>query len=84
MLVVDLRHLNSFFPKKFMKMETLKHLRHLARKGDWFFSFDLKNGFYAVGIAPEHRQYFTVNIRGKLNQLAGLPMGWSLSSYYFQ
>jgi hypothetical protein len=84
-LVVDLRRLNTFFPKKFMKMETLKRLRHLARKGDWFFSFDLiKDGFYAMGIAPEDRQYFTVDIRGKLYQLAGLPMGWSVSPYYFQ
>ena len=83
-LVVDLRHLNTFFPKKTMKMESLKRLRYLARKGDWFFSFDLQDGFYALGIIPEDRQYFTVNIRGKIYQLAGLPMGWSLSPYCFQ
>ncbi len=82
-MVVDLRHLNTFFPKKTMKMESLKRLRYLARKGDWFFSFDLQDGFYALGIIPEDRQYFTVNIRGKINQLAGLPMGWSLSPYCF-
>eukprot|EP00873_Tetraselmis_striata_P022283 jgi/Tetstr1/442547/TSEL_030645.t1 len=30
------------------------------------------------------RDYFTVNYRGKLyRRLAGLPMGWSLSPYYF-
>ena len=40
-LVIDLRYLNTFFPKRTMKMETLKRLRHLARKGDCFFSFDL-------------------------------------------
>eukprot|EP00873_Tetraselmis_striata_P025549 jgi/Tetstr1/445813/TSEL_033454.t1 len=42
----------------------------MIRKGD---------GFYAVGIAPEDRDYFTVNYRGKLYRLVGLPMGWSMS-----
>eukprot|EP00873_Tetraselmis_striata_P041649 jgi/Tetstr1/461913/TSEL_006991.t1 len=27
--------------------------------------------------------YFTVDVRGQLYMLAGLPMGWSLSPYYF-
>ena len=67
-----------------MRMETLKRLRHLARKGDWFFTFDLQDGFYALGIAPVDRPYFTVNIRGQCYQLAGLPMGWSLSPFCFQ
>lgn len=82
-LVIDLRFLNKFFAKRSMKMETLKHLRHIARKGDYWISFDLKDGFYALAIAPEDRQYFTVNIRGQLFQLAGLPMGWTLSPWYF-
>eukprot|EP00873_Tetraselmis_striata_P003170 jgi/Tetstr1/423434/TSEL_014115.t1 len=44
----------------------------------------LRGGFCAaIGLAPEDRQYFTVNYRGKLYRLAGLPMmGWSLSPYY--
>eukprot|EP00873_Tetraselmis_striata_P034897 jgi/Tetstr1/455161/TSEL_042011.t1 len=36
-----------------------------------------------MGIAPSDRDYFTVNIRGTLYRLCGLPMGWSLSPYYF-
>eukprot|EP00873_Tetraselmis_striata_P021203 jgi/Tetstr1/441467/TSEL_029712.t1 len=47
------------------------------------FSFDLQDGFYAMGIAPSDPDYFTVNIRGTLYRLCGLPMGWSLSPYYF-
>eukprot|EP00873_Tetraselmis_striata_P007555 jgi/Tetstr1/427819/TSEL_001791.t1 len=46
-------------------------------------SMDLQDGFYAVGIAPEDRDYFTVNYRGKLYRLPWLPMGWSMSTYYF-
>eukprot|EP00873_Tetraselmis_striata_P020173 jgi/Tetstr1/440437/TSEL_028770.t1 len=48
-------------------------------------SMDLHDGFHAVGIAPEDRDYLTVNYRGKLYRLmAGLPMGWSMSPYYFR
>jgi hypothetical protein len=82
-LIVDLRELNSYCETRSLKFETLTRLKHLARPGDWMFSFDLQDGFYAVGIAPEDRKYFTVNIGGRLYQLAGLPMGWSLSPYVF-
>eukprot|EP00873_Tetraselmis_striata_P005616 jgi/Tetstr1/425880/TSEL_016254.t1 len=44
---------------------------------------DLQDGFYAVGIAPEDRDFFTVDYRGTLYRLAGLPMGWSMSPDYF-
>eukprot|EP00873_Tetraselmis_striata_P036044 jgi/Tetstr1/456308/TSEL_043064.t1 len=42
-----------------------------------------QDGFYALGIAEADRDYFTVDVRGQLYRLAGLPMGWSLSPYYF-
>eukprot|EP00873_Tetraselmis_striata_P017703 jgi/Tetstr1/437967/TSEL_026597.t1 len=45
------------------------------------FSFDLQDGFYALGIAEADR-HFTVDVRGQPYRLADLPMGWSLSPYY--
>eukprot|EP00873_Tetraselmis_striata_P001406 jgi/Tetstr1/421670/TSEL_012609.t1 len=53
------------------------------KSSDCVFSFDLQGGVYALGIAPSDRDYFTVNIRRTLKRLCGLPMGWSLSPYYF-
>jgi hypothetical protein len=47
------------------------------------FSFEMHDGFYALGINPSDRDYFSVNVRGHLYQLAGLPMGWSLSPFSF-
>jgi hypothetical protein len=44
---------------------------------------DLQDGLYALGISPTDREYFTVNVRGELYRLAGLPMGWSLPPFYF-
>eukprot|EP00873_Tetraselmis_striata_P034621 jgi/Tetstr1/454885/TSEL_041749.t1 len=55
----------------------------MARRGDYMLAMDLHDGFYAVGIAPEDSDYFTIDYRDKLYRLAGLPMGWSLSPYYF-
>eukprot|EP00854_Cymbomonas_tetramitiformis_P034443 gene34443-biopygen30071 len=39
-----LRWLNEFCVKSKCKMETLKKLRRLASRGDWCFTFDLKDG----------------------------------------
>jgi hypothetical protein len=78
--IVDLRHLKSFCVRKRLRMEFLLGVRHLKQKGN---SFDLKDGFYALGIVPEQRDFLTVNVRGKQYRLVGLPMGWSLSPYHF-
>eukprot|EP00873_Tetraselmis_striata_P010119 jgi/Tetstr1/430383/TSEL_020193.t1 len=64
-------------------METLIRVRHLTKEEDYMFSFDLQDGFYALGIAPSDRDYDTVNIRGELYRLCGLSMECSLSPYYF-
>jgi hypothetical protein len=64
-------------------METLMEVKHLTRKKDYMFSFNLQDGFYTMGINPADRDYFTVNVRGHLFILVGLPIGWSLSPFYF-
>jgi len=67
-----------------MKMETLRRLRLIATPYDYWVSFDMKDGFYALAIAPQEREAFTIHIDGQLLQLCTLPMGWSLSPYTFQ
>eukprot|EP00873_Tetraselmis_striata_P033276 jgi/Tetstr1/453540/TSEL_040508.t1 len=66
-----------------MSYKTLKHLRHPARAGDWFVSTDLADGYYALGIRKEDRDFFTVYYRGELWRLACLPMGLTCSLYYY-
>lgn len=83
-LVIDLRTLNDYCDIKSMRMETLKRLRHIAVKNDWMVTFDLKDGFYALSIAPEDRKFFAVNINGEIFHICALPQGWSLSPYVFQ
>jgi hypothetical protein len=36
-----------------------------------------------MGINPTDPNYFNVNMRRKFYRLAGLPMAWSLSPFYF-
>eukprot|EP00873_Tetraselmis_striata_P040771 jgi/Tetstr1/461035/TSEL_006185.t1 len=49
--IIDLRVLNTFCARKRLRMETLMGVRRLTAKGDYMFSFDLQDGFYAMGIA---------------------------------
>jgi hypothetical protein len=44
-------------------METLLGVKHLTRKGDYMFAFDLQDGFYALGINKAYRDCFTVKVR---------------------
>ena len=66
-----------------MKMETLRHLRFIARPGDHGVSFDLKEGFYALVVHPNDREAFCVNLNGQLLQICALPIGWPLNPYVF-
>eukprot|EP00873_Tetraselmis_striata_P021870 jgi/Tetstr1/442134/TSEL_030288.t1 len=70
--IIDLRVLNTFCARKRLRMETLMGVRHLSAKRDYTFSFDLQDGFYALGIAPSDRDYFTVKICGTLYRFLGL------------
>ena len=82
-LVMDFRWLNSHCREFKCRFETLKALQRLARRGDYMFSFDLQDGYHAIGIAPEDRKYFTFCLDGEYFQAAALPFGWNMSPYVF-
>jgi len=63
-LIIELRAINKQCHKRSMKMETLRRLRYIAKPNDYFVSFDLKDGFYALSIHPKDREAFTVNLDG--------------------
>eukprot|EP00873_Tetraselmis_striata_P019900 jgi/Tetstr1/440164/TSEL_028520.t1 len=53
-------------------------------QGDWAFSSDLQNNYYAMGLREDVRDYFTINVRGSLWRFAALPTaGRSALTYYF-
>ncbi len=47
----------------------------IAKPNDYFVSFDLKDGFYALSIHPKDRKAFLLNLDGQLLQLCALPKG---------
>jgi hypothetical protein len=65
-----LRPLNKFFVRKRLNIETLLRVKHLTRKGEYMFNFDLQDGFYALGINPSYPNYFIVDMRGQLYRLS--------------
>ncbi|KAK3239638.1 hypothetical protein CYMTET_50450 [Cymbomonas tetramitiformis] len=82
-LVMDFRWLNEFCVKSKCKMETLKKLRRLASQGDWCFTFDLKDGYHAVGIDPDFQEFMQFDIQGVLCQCGALPFEWTDSPRIF-
>ncbi|KAK3243856.1 hypothetical protein CYMTET_46510 [Cymbomonas tetramitiformis] len=76
-LVVDFRWLNQWCVKNRVKMETLKKLRRLAKPGDWCFSFDLQDGFHALGIHPDFQRFMQFDLQGDLLQSSAVPFGWN-------
>ena len=83
-LVVDFRWVNSYLRRQCCRYETMKRLHHLARPQDWMFSFDIQDGFYAIGVHPADRKYLTMDLAGVgLVQFSALPMGLSCSPFVF-
>ncbi len=81
--VVDLRHLNGFCTPTPAKFERLTDLQHLARRGDWAFSADLKDGYHQIPIHPAERRYFSFYVLGRLFRAAALPFGWTSAPWVF-
>jgi hypothetical protein len=92
-IVWDLRPLNAFCRPMSCRYETLKVLGRLAQRGDWMFSWDLKDGYHAIGVHREHRRYMTIAIPPppgsppdappRYIRSAALPFGWNASPYIF-
>lgn len=92
-IVTDLRPTNAYLRPRSCKYETLRSLARLARRGDWMFSFDLQDGYFAVGIHPEHRRYMTFALPPapgsapgappRYFQCAAMPFGWASSPLIF-
>jgi hypothetical protein len=47
-LIIDLRELNSYCAEFNMSCETLKHLRHMFRPGDYLVFLNLADGDYTL------------------------------------
>lgn len=53
--VINLRPLNQYLKTKHFKMDTLKTVMNLVKKGDWAISLDMKDAYFHILIHRKHR-----------------------------
>ena len=86
-LILDLRHVNQFLEKEYVKYEDWRTFHQLIRPGGFLFKFDLKNGYHHVDIAPEHQIYlgfsWKINNKSKYYVFTVLPFGLSIAPGVF-
>ena len=56
-LVIDLRRVNNYLAKPKFKYKDLCSLSQVLVEGHWFFTWDLKSGYYHVDICLDHQKY---------------------------
>ena len=86
-LILDLRYLNKHLSVTKFKYEDLFVVSQLVSKGDWFVTFDLKNGYHHEDIACEHQRFlgFCFPIKGCMRYFvfASLPFGLVTTPFIF-
>ena len=62
-------------------------MSQIAAKGDWFITFDLRNGYYQIDIGREHWKYlgfsFPINGCVKYFVFTSLPFGLATAPFVF-
>ena len=70
-----MRYVNKHLGEKASKFERLKDLADLAERGDYAVSYDLRSGYYHVGLFHASRPYVGVKRGGKYYVYNCLPFG---------
>lgn len=84
--ILDLHDLNQYLKVLPFHMLTTGYYRQVLQtiaKGDWFTSIDLKDAYFHVPIALQHRRFLRFAYRGRHWQFRVLPFGLSLSPRVF-
>ena len=86
-LILDLRFLNTFLADQKFCMEDLRVARSLFEPNFYLFTFDLKDGYYHIEIAVQHRPYlgfsWSLNSHQRFFQFACLPFGLKTAPFVF-
>ena len=81
--VINLRPLNQYLKTQHFKMDTLKTVFNLVKKGDWAISIDLKDAYFHILVHRKHRKYLRFCIQGKAYQFRALAFGPKTSPRVF-
>ena len=73
--VFNLRQLNQWIEYSHFKMEGMIAVTETIMQGDWMIKIDLRDAYFCVAIAPEHRKFLRFRWEGSLFQFNSLPFG---------
>ena len=82
-MILNLKGLNKHSEKHNFKMDTVWSAVRLMTPNYFMASIDLKDAYYVVPIAEEHRKYLRVYWQGSLYQNTCMPNGLSSAPRYF-
>lgn len=82
-LVIDLRHINSFFAPPTVKFETLAFLRFASVHVTWGVTVDISDAYHHLALHPSIAPFFQFTIDNELFQCVGLPFGWNCAPTAF-
>jgi hypothetical protein len=82
-IIFDLRELSSYCSEFNMTCETLK-TAPFVKTGGLLRPLDPADGFYALGIWEEDKDFFTIYYIGERGRMTCVLMGWSGLSSYFE
>ena len=74
-MILNLSELNKLVTYKHFKMDTLQAVISLMKPGCFMASVDIKDAYYSVPIAHEHRKFLRFLWQGKVYQYTCLPNG---------
>ena len=82
-IILNLSSLNKFVNYEHFKMESLDFAISLISKDCFLASVDLKDAYYSISIAREHRRFLKFYWRGILYHFSRLPMGLACAPRFF-
>jgi hypothetical protein len=81
--ILDLRGLNKFLKILPFRMLRITDVLQAVKQQHWFTTVDLKDAYFHVPIAPQHRPFLRFAFQDQVYQFRVLPFGLSLSPRVF-
>jgi hypothetical protein len=73
--IINLKELNDFVDSQHFKMEDHRLVKQLLQKDFYMAKLDLKDAYYLLPIATQHRKYLRFRFKGQLYEFNCLPFG---------
>ena len=74
-MILNLKQFNEHITYHHFKMETLHTITSLMERNCFIASLDIKDAYYSVEVASEHRKYFRFEFNDNLLECKALPNG---------